>query len=518
VLVELGPTFVKLGQVLSVRPDILPGDLLVEFQSLQDRVPPMEFTDVRKVVEEELGLPLENVFDSFDATPLGSASIAQVHRAVLAGGIEVAVKLQRPNIERTIRSDVHILYSLAQMLEGRIALPGVFTPTAVIREFDAAVTRELDFTQEMRSAARMAKYFRDDPEILVPKVYERWSTRRMMVMELVHGEKLSNKVVAKVTPESRKIAHQLMKATYKQVFDHGFFHGDPHPGNLFATTDGRLAILDFGMTGTLTGPMQDTILSAFTSMVFRDAEALAMTIYRAGGTQGRVDLRSLRDEIERLMTKYYGSSLDDLANPTTLIEVVQLATRFKIDLPPEFAVLARAVGLVEGQLRGLLPGVDIVEEVRPYAQQLMTRRFSPDRVAHDVAKLAVQFQGHFKDLPTQLNQILGDVEHGRITIVTRDPEAAQLRAEIRMGVLRLSLAILAATVTFGSLFFLAAWSPNPWGIPVFGIAGLFLSIFGMSLFAALGLHVLFARFFDFGMWRRRISAVFRFFSWRRKQP
>ena len=516
VLLDLGPTFIKLGQVLSVRPDILPRDLLVEFQTLQDRVPAIDFEEVRKMVEEELGLPIENVFEVFDPVPLGSASIAQVHRAVLAGGFEVAVKLQRPGIERTIRSDIHILYSLAQLLEGRFSLPGVFTPTAIIREFDAAVTGELDFTQELSAAKRMARCFKDDKDVLVPKMYERWSTRRLLVMELIAGEKLSTQLTTKVTPESRKLAHQLMKATYQQVFEFGFFHGDPHPGNLFATPDGRLALLDFGMTGTLTGPMQDAILSAFTSLVFRDAEALTMTIYRAGGTKGRVELRSLRGEIERLMAKYHGTSLDDLANPTTLLEVVQLASRFKIDLPPEFAVLARAVGLVEGQLRGLLPGVDIVEEVRPYAQQLMAKRFSPDRIAHDMAKLAVQFQGHFKDLPTQVNQILGDVEHGRITIVTRDPEAAQLRAEIRMGVLRLSLAILAATVTFGALFFLAAWSPRPWDVPVFGILGVALAISGLSLFAALGLHVLFAGFFDFRKWQTRLSSVLRFFSWWQK--
>jgi ubiquinone biosynthesis protein len=517
VLVELGPTFVKLGQVLSVRPDILPNDVLVEFQSLQDRVPPMTFEQVRGVIEEELGLPLENVFEMIDPVPLGSASIAQVHRAVLAGGLEVAVKLQRPGIERMIRSDIHILYSLAQLTEGRVTLPGIFTPTAIIREFDTAITRELDFLHELKSAARMRKHFDDDPDILVPRVYERWSTRRMMVMELVRGTPVSSKLVDKVTDESRAIAHKIMKATYRQVFDFGFFHGDPHPGNLFVTTDGRLAVLDFGMTGTLTGPMQDTIISAFTSMVFRDAEALAMTVYRAGATRGRIDIRAFRDEVERLMTKYYGASLDDLANPTTLIEVIQLSSKFKIDLPPEFAVLARAIGLIEGQLRGLLPGVDIVEEVRPYAQKLMTRRFSPDRVAHDVARLAMQVQGHFKDLPTQLNQILGDLEGGRITIVTRDPEAQQLRNEIRMGVLRVSLALLAATVTLGSLFFLAAWSPTPFGIPIFGLFGLMLAALGASLFGALGLHVLFARFFDLSMWRRRIGGVIRFFSWRRSR-
>lgn len=514
-LVQLGPTFVKLGQVLSVRPDILPKDVLIEFQSLQDRVAPLDLEEVQRVLEQELSHPIEDVFEEIDPVPLGSASIAQVHRARLIGGQEVAVKLQRPGIERTIRSDIHILYSLAQLLEGRFSLPGMYTPTAIIREFDQAITRELDFLQEMKAAERMGRNFEGDEAVLIPRTFPRWSTTRLLVLELVRGQPMSQKFVEATTDESRAIAHKLMHATYAQVFDHGFFHGDPHPGNIFVTDDGRLAFLDFGVTGMLTGAMQDTIISAFTSMVFRDAEALAMTIFRAGATKGRVDLREFREEIEKLMLKYYGASLDDLANPTTLMEVVQLSSRYRIDLPPEYAVLSRAIGLIEGQIRGLLPGVDIVEEVRPYASRLMAKRFSPERVAHDVARLAVQAQGHFRELPTQVNQLMMDLEGGRITFVTRDPDAAKLRDELRMGVLRISLALLASTVSLGSLLFLAAWSPAPFGIPIFGLLGLVLMLVGAGLFGVLGVHVLFARFLDIAMWRRRLLGVLRFFSWRR---
>lgn len=515
-LVQLGPTFVKLGQVMSVRPDILPSDVLAEFQTLQDRVPPLEIEEVRRSVEQELGLPIDDVFEEFDPTPLGAASIAQVHRARLRSGPEVAVKLQRPGIERMIRSDIHILYSLAQLLEGRIALPGMYTPTAIVREFEQAITRELDFLQELKSAERMGANFANDPDIVIPKVYPRWSTRRLLVMEMIRGQPMSTRLNSPtVTPETKKIAHHLMECAYKQVFEHGFFHGDPHPGNLFVLDDGRVAILDFGVTGMLTGAMQDTILTAFTSLVFRDADAFALVVYRAGATKGRVDLRAFRDDCERMMVKYYGASLDDIANPTTLMEVVELASRYKIDLPAEFAVLSRTLGLIEGQLRALLPGADIVEEIRPYATRLMSRRFSPERLAHDVARAALQFQGQFRDLPTHVNQIMGDLEGGRITLITRDPDAARLRDEIRMGVLRLSLAALASTVSLGALLFLAAWSPAPFGIPLFGMLGMLLMGIGTSLFGALGVHVLFAWMFDLDWWRRRFLSIIRFFSWRR---
>jgi ubiquinone biosynthesis protein len=516
VLVDLGPTFVKLGQVLSIRPDILPSDVLVEFETLQDRVPPMSEGEVRKVVERELGRPLEEVFEEFDFTPLGSASIAQVHSARLVDGDEVAVKLQRLGIERRIRSDLHILYTLAQLFEGRIAVPGLHTPTAVIREFDLAITTELDFLQELRAAEKLRRHFQDRDDIVVPAVFPRWSTGRMLVMERIRGRPLSAAMHELEGPEARRLAHAIMEATYLQVFEFGFFHGDPHPGNLFVTEEGALAYLDFGVVGTLTGAMQDTIISAFTSMVFRDANTLAMTVYRAGATGGRVDLRAFIDELERKMLQYYGSSLDDLANTTTFMEIIEMCTRFRISLPPEFAVLSRAITLVEGEIRNLMPGVDIVEEVKPYAQRLMAKRFSPERVLHDAARLMVQAQGHFRELPTQMNQMVMDLQGGNITIVTRDPDAAAMREEIRLAVLRLSLAAFAATVTSGSLLFLAAWSPQPYGVPVFGVVGLITLWAGFGLFGALGIHVFFARFLDFRAWRNRFLGVVRFFSWRRR--
>jgi ubiquinone biosynthesis protein len=522
VLVELGPTFVKLGQVLSVRPDILPQDVLVEFESLQDKVPPMDADDVRQVIESELGARVEDVFEEFDPVPLGSASIAQVHRARLLGGQMVAVKLQRKGIERMIRSDISILYTLANLAEGRVTVPGLHTPKAIIREFEAAITAELDFQSELKNNERMANHLQAagapfNQQVAVPRVFPQWSTRRMLVMELIDGVPLSQKMqeLEPGGPEARRIAHAIMEATYRQAFDFGFFHGDPHPGNLYVTKDGKLVYLDWGMTGTLTSGMQDTLVNAFTSMVFRDPETLAMTVFRAGATQGRVDLRAFVEELDRKMKQYYGASLDDLANTTTFMEIIELCTRFHISLPAEFAVLSRAVTLVEGEIRALMPSIDIVEEVKPWAQRLMTRRFSPERVAHDVARAMIQMQGQFRDLPTQLNQVVMDLQGGNITIVARDPDAAKLRDEIRSAVLRLSLAAAASTVTMGSLLFLAAWSPTPLGIPLFGLFGGVSLFAGLGLFGALGIHVFFARFLAIGYWQRLLVSVLRFFRWRR---
>jgi ubiquinone biosynthesis protein len=428
------------------------------------------------------------------------------------------VKLQRRGVDRTVRADIGILYTLATVAEGRLSLPGLHTPRAIVREFDVAMAQELDFLQELRNAERMARHFEElSVDVGVPAVYPQWSTRRLLVMELVEGVPLHQAILGldKDAPEARRLAHAIMEVTWRQVFDHVFFHGDPHPGNLFVTPAGRLVYLDLGLVGALTGAMQDTIVSAFTSMVFRDAETLAMTIYRAGATKGRVDLRAFVDELDRKMVQYYGASLDEMANTATFMEVVELCTRFSISLPPEYAVLSRAVTLVESELRTLLPGVDIVEEVKPYAQRLLARRFSPERVAHDAARMMVHAQGHFRDLPTQLNQVLMDLQSGNIQVVTVDPDAARLREEIRSAVLRLSLAAAASTVTMGSLLFLAAWSPAPFGIPLFGLVGAAFLAGGLALFGALGIHVFFARYLSLGYWRRLVLSVFRFLRWRR---
>lgn len=518
-VVELGPTFVKLGQVLSMRPDILPPDVILEFETLQDNVPPMSPDQVRDVLDAELALPFDETFQEFDFEPLGSASIAQVHRAVLQDGTAVAVKVQRQGIAETIRSDMHILYTLAGVLEKRLRLPGLLTPTDIVREFDVAITAELDFTQEMRAAERMFRNFADKPEIVVPRPHPRWCTRRILVMDLIEGEPLKNRLgVERVTPESRALAHTLMECAYDQIFVHGFFHGDPHPGNVFVTQDGRIALLDFGLTGSLTGQMQDTIIAAFTAMVFRDAETLAMTVYRAGATSDRVDLRAFRNDIERLMDKYYGMSLEELADdPSTLMEVIQIAARYHIDLPAEFAVLSRTFGLVEGILRGLLPGVDIIEEVKPYAQRLVAARLAPERVAVDVARGLVQLQGNFKEFPTQLNQLMVDLEGGNVSFKVQNPEIRRIEDAIRMGGLRISLALFASTVTLGSLLFLSAWSPTPFGIPLFGLFGLVLAGMGATLFGFLGIHVFFARFISLRFWRRVFGRIFQFFSLRRRR-
>ncbi len=508
VLADLGPTFVKIGQILSVRPDIVPVDVMEELATLQDHVPPAPFDEIRQVLQEELGGTLEERFTLFDPIPLASASIAQVHRAILHDGTEVAVKVQRPGIESRIRSDLHILYSLAHLLAGRLDLPGLYTPVGIVREFDAALTQELDFLQEARAASRFRACFAANPDIVAPLIHEQWSTRRVLVMELMRGRRL---LELAGTLEGEAAMNKVIAATYAQVFEHGFFHGDPHPGNLLVLDDGRLCYLDFGISGHLTGEMQDTLVQIFLSLVQRDAETLALALYRSGATEGRVDLKGFRAEIARMMAKYHGVSLESLSDKASLVEFVQVAARFRIRLVPEYAVLARATSLLDGLARRMLPQADIVEVVRPYAQRLLGSRLSPERLGADALRLIQQLQVSSRDVPLQLNQLMMDLERGSVQITTLNPEADALREDVRHAGVRVALALVASSLLLVHGALLIAWSPTPFGLSLVPAMAILSGLLGLLVLGALILHALAAARLHPREWRRRLLGVVRFF-------
>lgn len=511
-LTELGPTFVKLGQVLSVRPDIVSASMMAELETLQDRVPPVSFEAIKAVLEQELGSELGEHFQSIEETPMASASIAQVHRAVLRSGQTVAVKIQRPEIADRIRSDLHILYTLAHVVTGRLDLPGLYTPVGIVKEFDAAINMELDFLQEGRSISRFRQYFRNHEEITAPEVYTELSTRRVLVMELMEGQPLSV-----LDPSDKELVEAVMdkviEATYCQVFEFGFFHGDPHPGNLMRLDDGRLAYLDFGVTGTLTGEMQDTLMSLFVALVYRDADAVALTLYRAGATKERVDLKGFKREVEKLIVKYHGASLETLGDKGTLLDFVEVAAKYKIRLVTEYAVLARAMSLLDGVARRFIPDVDLVAKVGPYAQRLFGQRLGPERLSRDAVRLMQQAQVAVRDVPMQLSQLVMDLQTGELDVGFRDREAAQMRAEIRWAGFRVSLALVAVGSAITGAVMLAPLARDLTykDVPPVPLAGAVLLTLASTLVLGLIAHTFFAARIHPKEWLKRGVSVVRFF-------
>jgi len=431
-LEELGPTFVKLGQMLSTRSDLLPAAYVAQLCTLQDGVPPFPAAEALAVIQEDLGASTSDLFATFGDEPVASASIAQVHRGVLHDGRVVAIKVQRPGIEETIRSDLNILYVLADWLDGRIDL-GVHTPAAIVEAFDRGISREVDFRTEAESAGAFGEAMADVRGVRVPRVHRPFTSRRVLTMEWIDGVRLSSFDRCDADPE--QVMDRIVEATYRQIFVHGTFHGDPHPGNLLVDSESRVTYLDFGLVGRITPEMRDTLLALFVGVVWNDADAVARTLYRAAARDGgRVRLRPLAAEVEELLARYSTKSLDQQDTATIAVEILALARRHGLGLPREYAILARACVTLDGIARSLVPDWNMMEAVRPYAARLAAERLDPESLGTEFVKAAVSALSVMKDLPSQVDQLLLDLEGGSFRMSADTPAVDRLTATVdRLG-------------------------------------------------------------------------------------
>ncbi|TMB40358.1 MAG: AarF/ABC1/UbiB kinase family protein, partial [Deltaproteobacteria bacterium] len=348
-LAELGPTFIKLGQILSARPDMIPPDFIAELSTLQDSAPPLPLEQVLRLVEEGLQKPWRELFAEIDPEPLASASIAQVHRARLPTGEQVVVKVQRPGIEVQIRSDTDLLSYLARFLEGVIEETGIYTPTGIVAEFQKAMLLELDFENEARNIEEFGKNSREN--VVIPRTYRTHSCRTVLTLE------------------------ELLDASFQQLFIEGIFHGDPHPGNVIVLPGNRLGLLDFGLVGRLSKAMQESIVVLVLAIGLRDPDTVARLLYKVGIPDERINLHRFRADIHDILDRYLGLKLSEVSSTTLLNELTDLALTYKIKIPKEYAVLSKASATTEGIIRQLDPDLDVAQVALPYAKQLLIDRY-----------------------------------------------------------------------------------------------------------------------------------------------
>jgi len=448
-LQDLGPSFVKLGQVMSTRPDLLPADVVVELRKLQDDVPPMRVEEVDEILAETYD-DLDAVFVRFDRAPLASASIGQVHTARLRatdrrGEVDVVVKLQRPRARATIERDLDLLYLLARLLETHVPEARAFAPVAMIGEFDRAITAELDTGLEADNALRFAKNFAGNPTVRFPTPYRDASGKRALVMERFVGQHLDDFVAAGGPGTGPRIARRALGVVAKMVFEDGFFHADPHPGNIImmGTADEPvLGLIDLGLVGRLTEETRDHAISLMLAAVTGDAGGLADALLAMGRPRGRVDLPRFRAEVDELSEKYLGRPLAEVELSALIRDLVQGAIKYDIEMPSEMLMVGKALMTVEGIGKQLDPSLDVWTELRPYFTRLVMDRFGPRRLGRDLLRTARQLTSGAADLPGQVHDILDDLRAGRLSVATRDPELAL--ATERLG-RRLFAAILTAT-------------------------------------------------------------------------
>jgi len=478
---ELGPTFTKLGQLLSTRPDLLPAHWIEELESLQDACPPEPLATMRAAIESGLGKPVETLFAELDPIPLASASIAQVHRARTHGGEQVVVKVQRPDIRERIEADLALLYYLAKLLEAVVEETGVYTPTAVIEEFDRTVHEEMDFENEARNARAMREAAAGRDFVVIPRVHDDLSTSTVLTLDYVEGTKL-NEVSAGAGFDLEKLARTIIEASFRQLFEDGLFHGDPHPGNILVLPGERIALLDFGLVGRLTRVQQEALVTLIVAVALRDPDSMARLINRLGGGETRVPFGEFRGDIAGILDRYLGLKLDEIRTATLLRDLLDLAVRHRIKVPKEYAVLAKASITVEGIIRKLYPRLDILEVGLPYARELLLARFNPQDASGVLMRSLLKLQGLAEDVPAQLSQILADLEGGKLRVNVRSEDAGRIADGIRSAGLLVFLGLLSAGLAVGGLV-VVALAPRP-GL---GVVALAVAV-GLAL-VALVLHL-----------------------------
>lgn len=480
---ELGPTFVKLGQALSTRADLLPPDILEQLSRLQDEVPPFPVAKGIQLIEEETGKPLSSTFAMFEEEPLAAASIAQVHRARLPTGERVVVKLRRPGIERQIETDIEILYGLARLARDRVKLE-LLDPVPIVDEFARVIRRELDFKVEGRNVQRFRENFRQHPDVYIPKVYWELTTERMLVLEYVDGAKVSDIGQIEAWGLDRKeIARKGARAFFKQVMLDGFFHGDPHPGNILLQPDGRLVFLDFGVVGRLDEEAMNHLTELFLGVVQLEADRVVNALTRLGAVRDNVDLRQLRREVRDLIDRHYGKALGEIAVGEVLYDILHAAYRFQIRLPSDFLLLARAFIAVEGMGELLDPEFNALEVARPFAAELLRRRFDPKRLSQKLLEEGFHYAEIVARLPRGLDVALARLNRGEIEIRFRHEGLERLISRLDIVSNRVSFAVIIASLIVGSsLIIQTKAGPLLFDLPLLGLLGYVVAFFfGMGL-------------------------------------
>jgi ubiquinone biosynthesis protein len=478
-LSDLGPTFIKLGQVLSTRADLLPAEFIDELSLLQDHVVPIPLEQVHAQIRDSLGKEVQELFAQIDPTPLAAASIAQVHRAVTLEGEEVVVKVQRPGIAASIDSDLGVLRGLARLLEAVVEETGVYTPTGIVDEFDRAIHEELDFLNEADNVRAFLETHRERTYLKIPHVYASLSSRTVLTLEFIRGVKINQ---AQLPEEDRKvIAKNILEASFRQLFTDGLFHGDPHPGNILLLEGNRLALLDFGVVGRLTRPMQETLVMLCLSVALKDSDSVARILYRVGVPDARANLVGFRNDIDGILGQHLATTLGQVDTRSLLRDLLDLAVKYRIRIPKEYALLSRASVSTEGMLRSLYPEMNIIEVALPYAKELLAGRYDPAQLQGGLMRTLLRFQSMAADLPTQLSQILLDMESGKFTVTVRADQFEKLNENIRSAAVIAFLGLCACGFIVGAFI---AFAPKPWmygNVPVLGVVGI---AFAAALFGA----------------------------------
>jgi ubiquinone biosynthesis protein len=448
-LEELGPTFIKFGQILSTRSYMLPSDYAVALARLQDEVSPFPVEDARRIIREELGKDVEHLFASFEDTPVASASIAQVHRATLFSGEEVVVKVRRPGVQETLELDIVILHELAELLETHVPESRRYDPRGIVREFERTSRREIDFTTEAANLDVFRHNFADVPDIHIPRVFRNLSTGKVLTTEYIHGIKISNvDELTKASIDLPGVARIGARAVLKQVFEDGLFHADPHPGNLFVTPDGKIAPVDFGIVGRLTHQEMEDLADLFIGVVKGDGQRLLAAIEKMNMLPEDADRRSALEDAMLFLDKYRSQDLGDHNMKQMFGEVIYFMRRYRVRVKTELLLLSKALGTYEDVGRKLDPNFNMLQESRPYVEKMIRRKYGLRSLLK--GRSLGEVMSNLAAIPSDLANVMELAKEGKLKIEFEHIGLEQLTSQIERSGNRLSFSLIIAALVVAS--------------------------------------------------------------------
>ncbi|MDF1592930.1 MAG: AarF/ABC1/UbiB kinase family protein [Desulfobacterales bacterium] len=488
VLEELGSTYIKLGQVLSTRPDLMPAAIIRELSKLQDDVPPFSYPEVKRIVEKELSLPIGALFESFEEAPFGSASIGQVHKARLKDGESVAVKVQRPGTKKIIEVDLEIMLHLATLMERHVEELAFHRPVKIVEEFARTLEKETDYTIEAANLERFARNFLGDPTLYIPKVFHGLTTTRVLTMELVDGIKVSDVDQLDAAGLDRKaITERGADLILKQVFDHGFFHADPHPGNIFVLPYNVICLLDFGMAGSVDRTTREDFVELIDSVVRQDAYRSAQVLLKLTTWDAEPDLRLLEKEVAEFMGKHLYKPLKEIRVGKLIQHLFEMVSTHRLRIPPDIFLMMKAISTVEGVALMLDPDFDMIARATPFIQKVKMARFYPDRIANDLIRITAELFQFAQQFPRDVLEITRLIKQQKLTIKMEHEGMRDMMATHDQISNRISFSIIIAALIVGSaLIVISKTPPFIYGISFIGIIGfLAAALMGIWLLVAI---------------------------------
>jgi ubiquinone biosynthesis protein len=475
---ELGPTFVKFGQLLSMRPDVLPPDIIAELRGLQDDVSPFPYEQAAEVITAELGQPIERLFLDFDPVPMAAASIGQVHRATLPNGRDVAVKVQRPGAQRQVEADLNLMYQAARLARERVRALDFIDAEALVDEFARSIRQELDYRLEARNAETFRKNFAGHPHVQIPRVYWTYTRPRVLTLEHLDGTQLADVEVLGWTPEQRRrLAEVLAEAWMTMIFRHGFFHGDPHPANVLVFTPERIGLVDFGQAGRLTEEDVSKATGLFIDIANENIEALPKRLAELGVRYPKEREEEFTAELRDFFYRYYGASLAEIDPQQVIREVFAVIYRMNLRLPTRFVLLDKAIATLGSVGIELSPDFNVFEVAKPYARSLLLGRYTPARIASRARRESINLVRIAGELPYQVHDILEEVRDGQIEVGFVHKGLDEFMHKIDIAFNRLVVALIVASGLIGSslLGIFAEEGPQIFGLHFLAVLGFVLS-------------------------------------------